>query len=242
MNIKTKSWIYSLPIIGLLLIFASCSKKTDSNSNPSPLPIPTAVTDIDGNIYHTITIGTQVWLIENLKTTKLNDGTLIQIVTNSSAWNNLTTPGYCWYNNDSHTYKTAYGALYNWHAVNSGKLAPAGWHVPTNAELTTLTTYLGGEEIAGGKMKSTGTIESGTGIWHSPNTDATNESGFTAIPAGSRSTTGLYGTSGSSGSFWSSSEDGTYNALCRTLSWFSRSVHRTGEDKNNGYSVRCIRN
>ena len=122
------------------------------------------VTDIDGNVYHTVTIGTQTWMVENLKTTKYNDGTAIPLVTDSTAWLNLTTPGYCWYNNDAATYKNTYGALYNWFTVNTSKLAPSGWHVPTDAEWTTLITYLGGETVAGGQMKSTGTIELGTGL------------------------------------------------------------------------------
>ena len=108
------------------------------------------VVDIDGNVYHTVTIGTQVWMVENLKTTKYNDGTAIPLVTDNTAWGALTTPGYCWYNNDSATYKNTYGALYNWYAVNTGKLAPTGWHVPTDSEWTVLTTYLGGQSVAGG--------------------------------------------------------------------------------------------
>ena len=108
------------------------------------------VVDIDGNVYHTVTIGTQVWMVENLKTTRYNDGTAIPLVTDGTAWAALTTPGYCWYNNDSATYKNTYGALYNWYAVNTGKLAPTGWHVPTDSEWTVLTTYLGGESLQAG--------------------------------------------------------------------------------------------
>ena len=139
------------------------------------------VTDIDGNVYQTVTIGTQVWMVENLKTTRYIDGTAIPLDTNSSTWGGLTTPGYCWYN-DSAIYGNTYGALYNWYAVNTGKLAPAGWHVPTDSEWTVLTTYLGGETVAGGKLKDTGTT-----YWQSPNTGATNASGFLALPGGFRS-------------------------------------------------------
>jgi uncharacterized protein (TIGR02145 family) len=106
------------------------------------LSFTTAVTDKDGNVYHTVTIGTQTWMVENLKTTKYNDGTAIPFITDNSAWANLTTPGYCWYNNDSTTYKNMYGALYNWYAVSTGNLAPKGWHVATDAEWTTLQNYL----------------------------------------------------------------------------------------------------
>ena len=99
-------------------------------------------TDADGNVYHTVTIGTQTWTVENLKTSKYNDGTKIPLVTDGTTWGNLTTPGYCWHNNDAATNKATYGALYNWYAVNTGKLAPSGWHVPTDAEWTTLENYL----------------------------------------------------------------------------------------------------
>ena len=116
----------------------------------------------------------------NLKTTKYNDGTSIPNVTNDTSWSNLTTGAYCWYNNDV-SYKNPYGALYNWYAVNTGKLAPKGWHVPSDAEWTTLITYLGGESIAGGKLK-----EAGTTHWLSPNTEATNSTGFSALPGGRR--------------------------------------------------------
>ena len=153
-----------------ILLISSCS----NNNIVNPAPTPLTATDIDGNVYHTVTIGTQIWMVENLKTTRYNDGSPIPFVTDSSSWSNLTTPGYCWYNNDT-TNKNTYGALYNWFAVNTGKLAPTGWHVPTDDEWTTLTTYLGGESIAGGKLKETGTTH-----WRTPNAGATNEIGFTA--------------------------------------------------------------
>ena len=199
------------------------------------------ITDIDGNVYHTVTIGNQVWTVENLKTTKLNDGTTIPLVTDNSEWNNLKTPGYCWVNNDAATYKNTYGALYNWYVVQTGKLAPAGWHVPTDAEWTILTTYLGGESIAGGKMKSTGTIEAGTGLWKDPNTSATNESGFTAIPAGGRTFDGTFDGIGNSGSWWSSSEGGTNSAWNRALGNVYSKVIRGNYYKSGGSSVRCIK-
>ena len=137
------------------MLSSSCSKKSDSSNTPTA----TTVSDADGYVYHTVTIGAQVWMVENLKTTKYNDGTAIPLVTDSTAWAILTIPGYCWYNNDAVTYKATYGALYNWYAVNTGKLAPKGWHVPADAEWTKLITFLGGEDVAGGKMKSTGTIK-----------------------------------------------------------------------------------
>jgi len=125
------------------------------------------VSDIDGNYYKTIQIGSQIWMAENLKTTRYNDGSNIPLVTDNTAWSNLTTPGYCWYNNDAATYKNVYGALYNWYAVNTGKLCPSGWHVPSEYEWTLLVNYLGGVYAAGGKLKETGTTH-----WYSPNAGA----------------------------------------------------------------------
>jgi len=199
------------------------------------------VTDVDGNIYHTVTIGTQVWMVENLKTTKYNDGTAIPLVTDGTEWSNLTTPGYCWYNNDAATYKNTYGALYNWFTVNTSKLAPSGWHVPTDAEWTLLASYLGGADVAGGKLKSTGTIEAGTGLYYSPNTGATNESGFTAIPAGGRDRLGASWGIGYLGRWWSSSECTYGSAWCRYLDYNGSDVRSYGDDKIMGYSVRCVR-
>jgi uncharacterized protein (TIGR02145 family) len=188
--------------------------------------IPT-ISDIEGNVYHIVTIGTQVWMAENLKTTRYSNGTSIPLVTDNSAWGNLTTPGYCWYNNDEATYKNTYGALYNWYTINTGNLCPTGWHVPTDAEWTTLTTYLGGESVAGGKLKETGTAH-----WTSPNIGATNESGFTALPGGDRIYDGTFYTIGSYGWWWSEGD-------ARRLR--DGNVFRSNSDKRDGFSVRCLR-
>ena len=137
------------------------------------------IADIDGNIYNTVIIGTQVWMKENLKATKLNDGTNILLETDNATWISLTDPAYCWYNNDASSYKNTYGALYNWFTVETGKLCPTGWHVPSDAEWFTLIDFLGGESVAGGKLKEIGNTH-----WNSPNTGATDEYGFTAITLG----------------------------------------------------------
>jgi uncharacterized protein (TIGR02145 family) len=200
------------------------------------------VTDIDGNVYYTVTIGSQVWMAENLKTTKYNDGTSIPLVTGDIQWNALSTPGYCWYNNDAATFKSTYGALYNWYAVNvlsnGGKnVCPAGWHVPTYAEWTMLMTYLGGENIAGGKLKETGTAH-----WVEPNTGATNESGFTALPGGLHA--GSYGYIGNSGHWWSSTEHPNDNVYAGDMGLNYYVTYATQSyygSKNLGYSVRCLR-
>jgi uncharacterized protein (TIGR02145 family) len=145
-----------------------------------------SVSDIESNVYKTVTIGTQTWMAENLKSTKYNDGTAIPLVTDNATWAGSNSPAYCWYDNDAPTYKAAYGALYNWFVIsrasNGNKnVCPVGWHLPGDDEWIILTDFLGGLNTAGGKMK-----EAGTAHWKSPNTGATNESGFTAIPAGLR--------------------------------------------------------
>ncbi|HOG37272.1 MAG TPA: FISUMP domain-containing protein, partial [Paludibacteraceae bacterium] len=194
-----------------------------------------SMTDIDGNTYKTVTIGTQTWMAENLKVTKYNNGTNIPNVTDATAWSSLTTGAYCNYNNDRSNVAT-YGRLYNWYAVNTGKLAPTGWHVPTDAEWATLTTYLGGGSVAGGKLKETGTTH-----WASPNTGATNETGFTALPGGNRDYHGAFYGIGYYGSWWSASERGTYTAWYRNMLYFDSNVGRSNYDKEVGFSVRCVR-
>jgi len=193
------------------------------------------VEDIDGNRYNTVKIGSQIWMTENLKTTKYNDGTAIPLVTDNAAWVNLTTPGYCWYNNDYTTYGAVYGALYNWYAVKTGALCPEGWHVPLEEEWTTLTTFLGGESVAGGMMKETGTAH-----WISPNTGATNESGFTGLPGGYRSHGGGFYSIGVYGNWWSPGDHSAYLAFYLYLSP-STNVHWSVDNKESGFSVRCLR-
>ena len=149
-----------------------------------------SVSDIDGNIYPIVKIGGQLWMTENLRVSRYNDGTAIPLVTDKNAWDNLTTPGYCWYNNDSAAWASSYGALYNYFTVadaTSPNVCPVGWHVPTDTEWTTLTDYLGGELLTVGlKMKSTRTSPDPHPRWDSPNTGATNESGFIGLPGGRR--------------------------------------------------------
>lgn len=197
--------------------------------------LPETVTDIDGNVYHTVKIGNQVWMVENLKVTKYNDGSDIPYLTNNSDWGNSTIGAYCWYENDSLN-KSPYGALYNWHAVNSDKLCPAGWHIPSDNEWITLATFLGGDNVAGYKMK-----EAGTSHWLSPNTNADNSSGFTALPGGYRFDDGSnYVNKGIIGIWWSSSlsEDLpiTYYINYMDLNLLKNTFHMTS-----GLSVRCIK-
>ncbi|HNW88911.1 MAG TPA: fibrobacter succinogenes major paralogous domain-containing protein [Bacteroidales bacterium] len=193
------------------------------------------VTDIDGNVYNIVNIGTQVWMAENLRVTKYKDGTAIPLVSNETSWAYLTSPGFCWYLNNDTTYGDIYGALYNWYAVNTAKLCPAGWHVPRDAEWTELANYLGGLSVAGGKLKETGTEH-----WASPNTGATNETYFTALPGGSRTADGSFSAMGSFGIFWSTDTVSAAHAKSRALSFNNDDMTSNINLKTQGVSVRCL--
>jgi uncharacterized protein (TIGR02145 family) len=220
---------YSLLISFVLLALTYSCKKDDNNNQ---------VKDFDGNVYNTATIGTQVWMAENLKTTHLNDGTPIKNAIDSAEWTNsatLLTPAYCWNNNDSKN-KTIYGALYNFYSVQSGKLAPKGWHVATSADWDTLTAFLSGESIAGGKMK-----EAGTSHWIAPNTNATNTSGFTALPGGSRIGSTIFQEVGLLGVWWTSTISVTEWPTGRELVFSDGTVAAGYAYPSTGFSVRCIK-
>ena len=205
---------------------------------------PAAVMDFDGNVYPTVKIGSQCWLKENLKSTKYNDGTAITNVTDNTEWSNLTTEAYCWYDNDSATYSDTYGALYNWYAVETEKLCPSGWHVPTDEEWKELEMYLGMSQIdadatgwrgtdEGGKLKETEIIH-----WNSPNQGATNESGFTALPGGHRHhNDGLFSCLNLNGYFWTST-----NLWTRYLGYDQAGSNRGSSYNVNGFSIRCLKN
>jgi uncharacterized protein (TIGR02145 family) len=229
MKMKNRIWSYQLLILLLLLTSTNSCKEDDAIA-------PTGtVTDIDGNVYNTVTIGTQTWMAENLKTTKYNDGTNIPNVTYAATWAGLTSPGYCWSENNIAN-KTTYGALYNWYTVNTGKLAPTGWHVPTHEEFTTLETYLGGDEVAGGKLKEIGFTH-----WNDPNTGATNETGFTALPGGFCDANGFFGRPGYYGDWWSSTESPSNSALSISLTYGHGYVKVYSVYRRRGHSVRCLK-
>jgi uncharacterized protein (TIGR02145 family) len=215
----------------LLMLVSSCDKNDET---------PTTVIDIDGNIYHIVTIGTQVWMIENLKTTKYRNGDLIGTTTPSTLdISSESTPKYQWAYNGEESNVAAYGRLYTWYAaIDSRNVCPTGWHMPTDADWTTLTTYLGGESGAGAKLKETGTAH-----WQSPNTEATNVSGFTAVPGGFRSADGLivFNSLGDYVYWWSSSELNADAAWIRFLYYTNSDAGRIGAGKGNGISVRCLK-
>jgi len=203
------------------------------------------VKDIEGNEYPTMIIGNQEWMTENLRTTRLNDGSPIPLETSDQEWRNLISPAYCWYNNDESGYKNAYGALYNWYAVGTEKLCPRGWHVPSEEEWHALKAYLGGKTLAGGKLKSGRTSPDDHPRWNKPNTGATGESKFNALPGGFRyihlsriEFTGI----GEYGKWWSSTGTSTGVAWCRLMysNYSHLSSFTTG--KPEGMSVRCLKN
>lgn len=196
------------------------------------------VADIDDNVYHIVTIGSQVWMAENLRTTRYNDGTSIPKITANSTWYSSISGAYCWYNNDSAAYDIPYGKLYNWYAVNSGKLCPTGWHVPSDNEWKILGAFLGGDLVAGGKIK-----EAGTTHWSTPNTGGSNESGLTALPGGFRVENG-FGLIGNMAYWWSSTEHTTTTAWTRGVNYMTRSLSNDmmGAPKSGGISVRCVKN
>jgi uncharacterized protein (TIGR02145 family) len=203
----------------------------------------TTITDTDGNVYKTVTIGTQIWMSENLKTTKYNDNTDIPLVEDASAWAGLSTPGYCWYNNDATANKATYGALYNWYTVNTGKLCPTGWHVPTDAEWKTLEMYLGLTQAEADASGWRGTdrgsqLKNSTG-WNSGG-NGTNTSGFSALPGGGRGTTGAFYDVGGLGKWWSSTEYGTSSAWYRLLIYSNGIISRGLLSTPDGFSVRCL--
>lgn len=193
-----------------------------------------SVRDLDGNVYKTVQIGQQTWMAENLKTTQYNDGESIPRIMDDSEWANDTDGGYCYYDNEFSN-KYLYGALYNWNAVNSGLLCPSGWHVPTESEWSSLTDFLGGESEAGGKLK-----EAGTAHWASPNTGATNETGLTALPGGSRYASSEFYGIGSNNLWWSATESTTELAYFHYLSSDEQNIRTFDGSKKSGCSVRCI--
>jgi uncharacterized protein (TIGR02145 family) len=199
------------------------------------------VKDIDGNVYKTVTIGTQTWMTENLKTTKFNDGTEIPLANlEANEWANhtvsgSTTPAYCWLYDSASVYKSRFGAFYNGFTIIKGNLCPAGWHVPSDQDWTVLTTYLGGENIAGGKLK-----EAGTTNWNEPNNGSTNETGFTARAGGSISDNGSNWYIKSYSFWWSSSINNEKYLWTRDINFNVSSINRSYADMQVGNSVRCV--
>lgn len=208
----------SLLLVAIVSITTACSKDDDGNA-----------------AIEVVTIDSQVWMKKNLDVTAYRNGDPIPQVSNPSEFANLTTGAWCYYDSEAANGKT-YGKLYNWYAVNDPRgLAPAGWHIPNDDEWNILITFLGGEAVAGGKIKSTTS-------WEAPNTNATNSSGFTALPGGYYdSITGLFFANGSYGAWWSTTEYDADNASYYAVQNISADITVWYDNKHSAYSVRCIK-
>jgi len=242
-KMKTKLWIFALAMIcASFSLISSCSKDDDDSHT---------VKDIDGNVYHTVTIGTQVWIVENLNVTKYNDGTEIPHVFDNDEWRNLTTGAYCNYDN----YKSnasIYGRLYNWYALNTGKLCPKGWHVPSSAEWYILKEYLtnngygyegSGDDIAKSLADTSGWRSSDKAGDVGNDQASNNSSGFSGLPGGNREPEGMYSFMHDSGYWWSISESeyNTSSAYIRRLFFLGDQFEGWSLPKKYGLSVRCIK-
>ena len=224
---------YQLALLLVLLVFISSCIKRDNNYIFF-YPEPATVTDADGNVYHTIYVKGQTWLVENLKTTHYHNGDTIAHVPGGSAWGSLKTGAWCSYNKDTGKVST-YGRLYNWYAVNSGKLCPYPFHVPFDFEWQNLADTLGGIAGAGGILK-----EAGSAHWQN-NTGATNLYGFTARPGGCADSAGIFRELGTRGYWWSSTPYSVYYAWPRFMRSEDGGIYRYDMRKESGFSVRCIR-
>ncbi len=222
--------LISNPAAGLV-IFNTTTNSLEIRNNSAWASLAPAVDALP-----TIQIGTQQWMGKNLAVAFYRNGDPIPQVTDPGLWAGLTTGAWCYYNNDPILgYK--YGKLYNWYAVNDPRgLAPQGWHIPSDAEWTTLANTLGGEIEAGGKMK-----EPGTANWTGPNTGADNSSGWAGLPGGFRNFNGPFSVVGVTGYWWSSTVNATTVAWNRNLFFTNGSLYRNIFDKRNGFSVRCLR-
>lgn len=228
-----------LLMMTLVLVFTSSCKKDSPDISYG------SITDQSGNTYKTVEIGTQTWMAENLATTRFNDNIAIPNVTGNSEWTNLTTPAYCWYDNDETASKPLYGALYNWYAVATGKLCPAGWHVASDAEFKVLETYLGMTQAQADEKLWRGTdqgsqLKSATG-WEAGE-NGSNSSGFSALPGGYRyHLDGLFNNVGELAYWWCSDENDPFLGNYRRINGNNDGIYRESTLKAAGKSVRCLK-
>ncbi len=213
-------------IIIAVFVATGCSKSDDGTGD---------ISDFEGNTYKTVRIGEQVWMAENLRSTVLNDGTPLKLVTDSTAWKALTSPGYCWYDNDISN-KDIYGALYNAFTTDSSNICPAGWHIPSKEDWQQLVTYLGDSLNAGGMLK-----ETGTRYWQDPNTGADNISGFSALGAGIRYFQGTFSSLLDYSAIWSATASDDAGQWFIGLYYGSSSASFGHRKRTYGLSIRCIK-
>jgi uncharacterized protein (TIGR02145 family) len=268
-SIKPNVILLTQLLVFLLTTFVACKKddaasSQSQNNGNTTVPIVVCDNQQEGEMIPSVIIGTQEWMSENLSATCYSDGTPIPNVTDYAEWNSLMTGAWCWYMNDSATFAQSYGRLYNWYAVagiNSSvaqndpslrkKLAPSGWHVPSSVEWDTMINFLDPNadgdcspleencNIAGGMLKATGTVELGTGLWFSPNTMATNSTGFSGMPCGARG--GNFHLAGQRTYWWTSSASGPETAWIRFVTNVDGSIYKEGAYMDSGLSVRCVK-
>jgi uncharacterized protein (TIGR02145 family) len=233
---KIRNSFTLITALAILAVLAYSCKKTKLETG--------SVTDIDGNTYKTVKIGEQWWMAENLKTTHYSDGTPIERISASSAWVQagadtavVKQAAYCWYGNDSTTNAPIYGALYNWYTASHAKLAPAGWHVPTDEDINVLIRFIGNARESGGTLK-----DGGVDYWKTPNASATNETGFSALPGGYRDATpAAFHELTLSASFWTSSDSASVAGKNIKLVYTDYVLHRQNTARGMGFSIRCVK-
>lgn len=233
---KKKRNPYTACLVLMIVLAATGLKHCHSGQKLHEI-LRETVTDIDGNVYQTVRIGGQIWMTENLRVTRYRDGTPIPNVYDNDEWPNAGEGACCMVRNDSMEYKQTYGVLYNFHAVtNEHGLCPEGWRVPTEQECRALIEYLGGHRIAGGKIK-----DNTTRLWKNRNTVATNESGFSGLPAGGRGQFGSPGDVGYYATWWSSTSTDAVYAWHWGLYPDKPGIRANPGHKSSGFSVRCIK-
>jgi uncharacterized protein (TIGR02145 family) len=233
MKTKNKIWLYASVVVLFLYFLPTSCKKTDKT--PTVSENDTTVTDIDNNTYKIVHIGNQVWMAQNLRVTKYSNGD--PVPTSTADVSTETEPKYQWAVSSTDSLAKVYGRLYTWYVVTDVRnICPANWHVPTDAELEALKAFLGGESVAANKIK-----EAGTAHWQTPNTGATNETKFTALPAGYRTKNGAFVSLHLSNYLWSSSQDSLFG-LGQSLHFDDQLLLRGGYYRAAGVSVRCLRN
>ncbi len=239
---RETSTLKVIPIaLGFAILFVGITARgvaANQGGDPSDRPqAPEKVIDVDGNVYHTVTIGSQVWMVENLRVAHYRDGAAIPRVSDSEVWSDLTTGAYCLPEHDPSAQKDTYGLLYNFHAIRDRRgLCPRDWHVPTAEEWRTLIAQLGGAEVAGGVMK-----DIGSGLWRVPVPGATNESGFSAVPAGGRGRFGRAAEAGYYATWWSATPAEASYAWHWGLYPDRNGIRFNPGHQSSGFSVRCLR-
>jgi uncharacterized protein (TIGR02145 family) len=215
--------------------------ETNSFTVPGESDCPASVMDVDGRMYPAVQIGAQCWMAENLEVEHYNNGSPIPGGLSNGDWESTPDGAFAVYD-DNPSNKSTYGLLYNWHALADPRgLCPSGWSIPTDAAWDDLIAHLDGALLAGGAMKTTGTLDAGTGLWRAPNAEASNSSGFSGIPGGYRASNGNYNVQDALGAWWSADEATANLAFFRLLFFANGEAERNAFNKQNGFSIRCLK-